>query len=221
MPPKETKRSKMINFYNTLELPEKENPHFDEHHLKVIFRGLICTASGGGKTNLLMNILYAMNNTFYQIIIITKEQEPLYDMLQERLGNRVQIHYDGKIPELPSLSDTEAGIVIFDDMVLTQSKAIGEIFIRCRKQHYSAIFISQSYFGVNKLIRQNVNYIWLGRGLLERDLKLILSEYGIRMEKKMLMHLYDRITSEKMRFMMIDLDDRTIRRDISEIVVNF
>jgi len=221
MPPKSKNASKMINFYNTLELPEKDNPHYDEHKMKVIFRGLICTASGGGKTNLLMNILYSMNNTFYQIIIVTKEQEPLYDMLQERLKDRVSIHYDGKIPPLPPLSEREAGIIIFDDMVLTQSKEIGEIFIRCRKQHYSAIFISQSYFGVKKLIRQNVNYIWLGRGLLERDLKLILSEYGIRMERKMLLDLYDKITAEKMHFMMVDLDDRTIRRDISEIIMNF
>lgn len=211
----------MINFYSTIKQTKKANPHYDEHKLKPIFRGLICTASGGGKTNLLMNLLYLMSDTYWKIIIITKEEEPLYTMLKDRLGDDVQIFYEGKIPELPHLTPKEAGIVIFDDMVLDQSKQIGEIFIRCRKQEYAAIFISQSYFGCNKLTRQQCNYIWLGRGLLERDLKLILSEYGIRIEKKKLLYLYDRITSEKMHFMMIDLEDRTIRRDITEIILNF
>jgi len=211
----------MINFYSTIKQAKKANPHYDEHKLKAIFRGIICTASGGGKTNLLMNLLYLMSDTYWKIIIITKEEEPLYTMLQERLGDDVEIYYDGKIPDLPVLSKKESGIVIFDDMVLSQTKKIGEIFIRCRKQEYAAVFISQSYFGINKLIRQNCNYIWLGRGLLERDLKLILSEYGIRIEKNKLLYLYDRITSEKMHFMMIDLEDRTIRRDITEIILNF
>ncbi len=212
---------KMINWYSTIQMPKKENPHYDLHKLDVIFRAIICTASGGGKTNLLMNLLYLMNNTFYEIIIITKEEEPLYTMLKERLGDRVKIFYNGEIPDLPALNDKEAGIVIFDDMGLTQSKKIGEVFIRCRKQHYSAIFISQSYFGINKLIRQNCNYIWLGRGILERDLKLILSEYSIRIPKAKMLYLYDKITTEHMHFMMVDLKDRTIRRDISEVILEF
>jgi hypothetical protein len=226
MPPKKISKKaqaekRMINFYNTLELPEKHNPYYDTHKLKVIFRAIICTASGGGKTNLLMNILYQMSDTFYQIIIITKEREPLYDMLQERLGDQVKIFYEGKIPPLPALGDNEAGIVIFDDMVLSQSKDIGEIFIRCRKQHYSAIFITQSYFGTNKIIRQNVNYLWLGKGVLDRDLNTILSEYSIRMEKKKLKFLYETVTKEKMHFLMIDTDDHTIRKDITDIICEY
>jgi len=212
---------KMINFYKTIKQVKKANPHYDEHHLKPIFRGIICTASGGGKTNLLMNILYQMSDTYWKIIIITKEKEPLYDMLKERLKERVDIHYEGETPELPALTPRESGIVIFDDMVLSQNKKIGEVFIRCRKQEYAAIFISQSYFGINKLIRQNCNYIWLGRGILDRDLKLILSEYSIKIGKDKMIYLYNKITEKPMHFMLVDLDTRTIREDISEIILKF
>jgi len=211
----------MINFYKTIKQVKKANPYYDEHHLKALFRGIICTASGGGKTNLLMNILYQMSDTYWKIIIITKEEEPLYDMLKERLKDRVDIYYDGELPTLPPLTPRESGIVIFDDMVLSQTKKIGEVFIRCRKQEYAAIFISQSYFGINKIIRQNCNYIWLGRGILDRDLKLILSEYSIKIGKDKMIYLYNKITEKPMHFMLIDLDERTIREDINEIILKY
>lgn len=211
----------MINFYKTIKQVKKANPYYDDHKLKSIFRGIVCTSSGGGKTNLLVNILYQMSDTYWKIIIITKEEEPLYTMLKERLGDRVDIYYNGEIPDLPALTPREAGIVIFDDMVLSQTKKIGEIFIRCRKQEYAALFISQSYFSINKIIRQNCNYIWLGRGILDRDLKLILSEYSIKLGKDKLIYLYNKITEKPMRFMMIDLDERNIRENITDIILEF
>lgn len=211
----------MINFYKTIKQVKKANPYYKEHGLDVLLRGIICTASGGGKTNLLMNILYQMSDTYWKIIIITKEQEPLYDMLKERLKDRVEIHYGGNMPELPALTKREAGIVIFDDMVLSQTKEIGEVFIRCRKQEYAAIFISQSYFGINKIIRQNCNYIWLGRGILDRDLKLILSEYSVKVGKEKLLYIYNKITEKPMHFMMLDLSGRAIREDINDIILKY
>ncbi len=211
----------MINFYKTIKQVTKENPYYDEHKLTPIFRGLICTASGGGKTNLLMNILYQMSDTYWKIIIITKEEEPLYNMLKTRLKDRVEIYYNGEIPELVPLKASESGIVIFDDMVLSQTKKIGEIFIRCRKLEYAAIFISQNYFGVNPIIRRQCNYIWLGKGILDRDLKLILTDYSIKIPKEKLIYLYNKITSKKMMFMFINLEDSTIRENISDIIMKF
>ena len=147
----------MINFYHTIKQTKRLNPYYEEHKLQPIFRGLICTASGGGKTSLLMNILYQMSDTYHKIVIVTKEQEDLYDMFIERLKDQkdqIEIHYDGKIPDLAPLPKTESGIIIFDDMVLSQTKKIGEYFIRCRKLGYAAIFISQNYFGIDPVIRR-------------------------------------------------------------------
>jgi A32 protein len=215
----------MINFYKTIKSEKKLNPNEDKHKIHLEFRAIICTASGGGKTNLLTNILYEMSETFHKIYIVTKEKEPLYEMIEERLKdqkNQIKIFYGGKIPDLENLAPLkQQGLIIFDDMVLSQSKEMGEIFIRCRKLGWSAIFISQSYFGIQKLIRQNCNYIWLGRGILERDLKLILSEYSINIPKEKILYLYNKITEKKMHFMMIDLEDRTIRSNIRDIILQF
>ena len=209
----------MINWYKTFKQDPKANPYKDEHELDVLMRAIICTGSGGGKTNLLVNILYAMSDTFHKVIVVTKEREPLYDMLQERLGDRIQIFLQGEFTGLPVLPSYQAGLVVFDDMVLSQTKNIGEVFIRCRKQHYGAIFISQSYYGITKIIRQNCNYVWLGKGILERDLKLILSDYSINIPRDEIMQIYFKITSEKMHFMLLDMQDGTIRRDISEVIM--
>jgi len=216
--------NKLINFYATIKDEKRINPNYDIHKLNLPFRAIICTASGGGKTNLLMNILYEFNNTFHKIIVITKAEEPLYDKLKEKLKDEVDIHYDGKTLDatsLPKLEKNENGLIVYDDMVLSQDKSIGEMFIRARKLGYSSIFISQSYFQISKLIRQNCNYIWLGRGILDRDLKMIISEYSINIDKDRLIHIYHHITSKKMYFMLIDLDDRTIRENIKTILIKF
>lgn len=215
----------IINFYKTIKSEKKLNPNYNKHHLNIEFRGIICTSSGGGKTNLITNILYDMSDTFHKIIIITKEEEKLYTMIEERLKgqkDQIKIFYGGTIPELENLSKKhENGLVIIDDMILDQSKAIGEIFIRARKLNWSSVFISQSYFGIQKLIRQNCNYVWLGRGIIKRDLKLILSEYSINIPIEKLINLYNTITERKMNFLLIDLDDRTIRKNISDIIQEF
>lgn len=213
------KKVPMINWYKTIKQEQKNNPYKDEHGLDVLMRAIICTASGGGKTNLLINILYAMSDTYHKIIVITKEKEPLYDMMQERLGDKIEIFLQGEFNGLPVLQSYQAGLVIFDDMVLSQTKNIGEVFIRCRKQHYGAIFISQSYYGIAKIIRQNCNYVWLGRGILDRDLRMILSDYSINIPRDTIKQIYHKITSEKMHFMLLDMQDGTIRRDISEVIM--
>ena len=170
--------SDLINFYTTLKQKKVHNPQYDIHKIDLPFRGLINCASGGGKSNLTVNILFEMYNTFHKIIIVSKAQEPLYDNLMDKLKN-IEIYYEGIIPEIEKMEDGNNGLIIFDDMVLTKNNKIGEMFIRGRKLGYSSIYISQSFFGTPKIVRQNVNYVWLGKGMNRRDLRLILSEFSL------------------------------------------
>jgi hypothetical protein len=190
--------------------------------IKLPFRALICCASGGGKSNLVMNLLYEFHNTFHKIIIITKAPEPLYDNLQNKLKNGLQIYYDGQTyPEFQKMEKGTNGLVIFDDQVLTKDNRIGELYIRGRKLGYSMFYISQSYFGTPKIIRQNINYLWLGKGMSKRDLRLILSEYAMGISLDKLEEIYNNLTRAKMNFMMLDIDDRNIRHNIKEVVLEF
>ena len=172
----------MINFYENIKTVKTLNPNYKNHKIDLPFRGLVCCGSGGGKSNLVMNLLFLMNKTFHKIIICTKAEEPLYTYLKDKIKD-VEIYYQGQIPEFEKL-DKQNGLVIFDDLCLDKDQSkIGEMFIRGRKLNYSMIYISQSFYQTPKLIRQNCNYIWLGRGLMKRDLNTILSEFALGLEK--------------------------------------
>lgn len=217
----ENTENRLINFYKTFKSDTIHNPYEEEHKIKLPFRALICCASGGGKSNLLMNILYEMHNTFHKLIIITKAPEPLYDNLQEKLKN-IEIYYeDQQYPPFQKMEKGQNGLVIYDDQVLTKDNKIGEMFIRGRKLGYSSIYISQSYFGTPKIIRQNINYVWLGKGMSKRDLRLILSEYAMGISIEKLEEIYNDLTRAKMNFMMIDINDRNIRHNIKKIILEF
>ena len=211
----------IINFYNNIKQTKTHNPNYDIHQIELPFRMLICTASGGGKTNFLMNLIYEMNQTFHKIIIITKEEEALYTHMVDKLKPAVEIHYGGKVPEFEKMDKGENGLVVFDDMILTKNNKIGEMFIRGRKLGYSSIYISQSFFGTPKLIRQNVNYVALGRGMIKRDLRLVLSEFSVNLSIDELEQIYNDITKEPMQFIMIDNQKRNIRHNIKEIIYQF
>ena len=62
----------LINFYTQFNNKKAHNPYRDTHMIDLPFRGLINCASGGGKSNLTLNILYQMHNTFHKIIIVSK-----------------------------------------------------------------------------------------------------------------------------------------------------
>ena len=212
--------NKLINFYDHIKGDKKHNPNYEIHKIELPFRGLINCASGGGKSNLFCNLLYEMNNTFHKIIIVSKAEEPLYNMLQNKLKN-ISIHYEGQIPEIAKMNKGQNGLIVFDDMVLTHNNKIGEMFIRGRKLGYSCIYISQSFYGTPKIIRQNVNYIWLGKGMSKRDLRLILSEFAMGISVNDLEQIYNDLTREQMNFMMIDLNKRNIRHNIKDIILEF
>ena len=55
-------------------LTKQNNPHFDQHHIKIPFRMLICGNSGSGKTSTLMNLIYNMPGTFQEIQIVCKSK---------------------------------------------------------------------------------------------------------------------------------------------------
>lgn len=211
--------SKLINFYSKIKQAKIHNPNYDQHLIELPFRMLVCCSSGSGKTNYILNLLYQMDSTFHRLIIITKAAEPLYGLLETKLKNRVEIHYEGKIPDFDKLEQGFNGLVIFDDMVLSPNQKIGEIFIRGRKLGYSSIYISQSFFGTPKLIRQNVNYVALGKGINRRDLRLILSEYSISMNIDELEKVYFTYSKESMNFTLLDLLKNNIRQNIKDNII--
>ncbi len=72
------------NFYEKKEVQcynrKYVNPNVKYHQIKIPFRMTVIGASRSGKTNILLNLLNMMTNTFNHIYLFTRNlDEPLYD----------------------------------------------------------------------------------------------------------------------------------------------
>lgn len=221
------------------------NPFFDDHKMKVPFRGLIVGASGSGKSQIVVYLLSKMKDTFGSVKIFCKSSdEPLYDYLKTKIpSDKLQINEGiSKLPSLElakdkkqysvnnnndnnALDPTLQNLVIFDDLVLMKDQSkIEEFFIRARKfgNGVSLLYLTQSYFLTPKVIRCNVNYVFLKKLSSERDLKLILSEYSLGCKKETIENIYKYCCCQnKTDFMLLDLDatiENRFRHNLLEII---
>ena len=233
MPPKtkETKQPKkhVKNFYELAKvkalLPTSHNPNYSEHGIKLPFRAISVSASGGGKSNALLQLISIMGSTFNKIIIFTKRMEPLYQFLLDEIpGDLIEIHFDLDVLEEYDEDDfIGQTLMVFDDQcseTLKVQKPIVEMFIRGRKMGISMIYLSQSYFSTPSLIRKQLNYIFVIKISQVADFKRIANEYETATKEK-LIKAYDYCTSEFGDFMLLDLQGpqhKKIRKNFDEFL---
>ena len=218
--------STIINFYEKIPkqlLSQSRNPHFKKHNIKIPSNIGIFGATGSMKTNCLMNLIYNMPDTFDTITVVTKNSdEPLYNYLKNKLSPDQLNIYEGveNIPDLDTFDKTNQNLVIFDDLVMDKQKKVGEYFIRCRKLNITCVWIAQSYFKTDKVIRGNLNYIILKKIASKRDLKLILSEYSIGIPIEVAEYIYNyALSGNKQDFLLIDLGapvEKMFRKNLDE-----
>ena len=222
------KTAEIIDWYK--EMPKKfllksHNPNFDIHGINVPFRMLIIGGSGAGKTQTFMNILHNFGNTFQNIYIITKNKdEPIYNYLMDKTGKDGLEVLEGlkSAPDLDNLDKEEQSLIVMDDLVLERNQhQLEQYFIRARKLNCSLIYISQSYYAVPKMIRQNLTYLVIKRLNTLSDLFRIMREYSLGVDKTQLKKIYEASTSNnKQDFLLVDLDadpkDR-FRKNFNEI----
>lgn len=219
-----------INFYNHIKKKETVlNPNYNSHGLNLPFRMLIAAPSGSGKSNMCLNLIHIMNMTFHEIIICVKSgDEPLYQMLDARLKGLVHIYESGEVPDITTYSikdentgklkriDKKQRLIVFDDLILDKkaNNMAKEYYIKARKLGFSMVYIGQSFFQIPKMIRDNCQYFILGKNLLKKDLRLILTCFPSELKLDDFVDLYNQMTEEPMSCVLIDLDKRTIRRNI-------
>jgi Ni2+-binding GTPase involved in maturation of urease and hydrogenase len=193
-------------------LSTPENPHKDLHGFKIPFR-LCCVApSGSGKTNWLVNLIEMFSRpprgTFHTIHVVTKNKdEPLYRFL-EKCDDNIQIT-EGlhTLPQLDKMDKDLNNLVIVDDMVLEKNQQrICNYYIRARKLNCSVCYLSQSYFGIPKIIRNNCSYLIILKCSGQRELSTILSESGLGLDRDDLLSLYKEATNEKFSPLIIDYE---------------
>jgi hypothetical protein len=205
-------KAELVNWYDVIPkkyLLKQHNPNYKIHKINTPFRLLIIGGSGSGKTQTLLNIIHNFNSTFNNIVIVTKNKdEPLYNYLEDKLKDGIEIK-EGieNAPNLDDFDKTEQTLIVMDDLVLEKNqKALEGYFIRARKLNCSLIYISQSYYAVPRIIRQNLNYLVVKRLSSIKDLYRIMSEYSLGVDKKEIKAMYDDATQEKKDFLLIDMD---------------
>lgn len=215
MPPKKDKPAELIDWYK--KIPEKfllkqHNPYYDTHHIKLPFRMLIAGGSGAGKTQTLLSLIYNMPNTFENIFITTKNKdEPLYNYLDEKFEKKggvkiTEIDKDG-LPDLDKLDKTQQNLIVMDDLVGEKNqRPMEQFFLRARKKNCSMVYISQSYYAVPKMIRNNLTYLIIKQVSSMKNLTMIAREYDLGMDKNKLTQMYNDATADKQNFLLIDLD---------------
>lgn len=225
MPPRKKKEAEapaeIVNWYEKIPkemLDSAENPNFNIHHLKVPFRMCVVAPSGSGKTNFLVNLIHLFSQgakgTFGDITIITRNKdEPLYNFLTSKCD---QIQVKEGIHNLPLLDKMDKKInhlVCFDDLVLSKDQsAIENYYIRARKLNCSVIYLSQSYFKIPKIIRNNCSYMVILKLSGNREVNMILSEFGLGVSREQLLGMYEFATKEKFSPLLIDLEEDPFKR---------
>lgn len=209
----------LTNFYDVKGvkkfMKDTHNPNYKIHGIKVPFRMLIIGSSGSGKTSTLLNLIKVMSNTFMRICVITKDkQEPLYQYLHHVTGGdkgNVSIeNIDEKgLPDLKEFNSENNSLIILDDLVNESAKKqqpISDYFIRARKKGVSLVYISQSFYAIPKMIRNNVNYIILKQVSSKRNLEMIMKDFSIGVSKEDAHAMYKDATKDFTSFLLLDLD---------------
>ena len=206
----------MINFYEYTKQDKKlKNPNYKHHGIDLPFRMCIASGSGTGKTNALCNLLTLMDKTFHKIIICVKSfNEPLYEHMASILKDKVEIYEDGEVP--PMTDDDLSKLIVFDDLLYDKQNPIKQYYIRGRKKGYSSIYISQSFHGIPMDIRKNCQYFILGRSLLDKDLKIILTSFTSNLTREDFVRIYRHFTDKPLDVMLIDIDKKRIVHNLNK-----
>lgn len=220
----------LINFYDLVPTQKELNPNFKTHGINVPFRMLISAPSGSGKTNALMNLITLFSHTFHEIILCVKSgDEALYNLLLDKLGSAVVLFEGGDVPDIENYSsvdektgrlkrvDKKQRLMIFDDLIndKTANRKIVEYYIKGRKLGFSLCYIAQSFYQIPKMIRDNCQIFIIGRNLLKRDLRMILSAFPSNFTLDEFEDLYKELTDEPLSVVLINVEKRYIRRNIT------
>jgi len=205
----------------------------DNHSLmpKNCFRMIIAGGSGSGKTLLTTNMILKYLNFDKLYIFAPSINQPAYLMLKdtfEQLDNerkRIVREYNNKHkrhmkqPEpiasfndsikdfkLDDLDKNEQHLIILDDMILDKKQdPMKELYVRGRHRCASIIYLTQSYYQVPKIIRQNASSVIIFNPTTKRELTLLHRDVGAGTELRDFVKTIEEALEEPYSFVKIDV----------------
>ena len=184
----------MLNLDSITNKNNKESnekcPYIPDHPYRV----LIIRGSGSGETNALLNLINEQNDIDKSYLYARDISEPKYEyLIKKRKDAGIKNLNDPNafIQCFNSMDDVFENIhdynpsrrrkvlIDFDYMIadiMANKKfqaTIKELFIRCRKQNISLVFITESYFSVPKDVRLNSRHYLIMKINNKRELQNI------------------------------------------------
>lgn len=204
-------------------LSYRQNPELLPQHP---FHMLITAPTGGGKTNLVLNMLFKLGLQYDVVHIVAKnpnEDKWLYAQKQLQKEERKTKKITGidykmvytynaldqipTIEELVEIENPPQSVMIIDDFVNEKNQQVlQDLYIGCRKVNMSIIYLSQDYYKVPTEIRRNVYYSVFFRGNDKRSMKQICQNLSGQLgEEKFTKLLYHCTESTPYGFFLVDL----------------
>ena len=117
---------------------------------------LITGESNSGEINILMNLV-VQNCIYDKIHIFTNNSnDDKYIWLKNKFKNDVCIYINDV--NFDKIDKNKINLVVFDDLVFSDKK-ISTFFTQSRKINVTCVLIAHSVFKVDKLLRDNLDYI--------------------------------------------------------------
>ena len=177
---------------------------------------LITGKTNSGKSNILMNLI-AQNCIYEKIYIYTNNLDDKYAWLKNKFKNDVYIY----INEI-NFSDIDkkyVNLVVFDDLVFSNKK-ISTFFTQSRKLNVSCIFISHRYFSIDRLLRNNLDYIIFTK-LDKREISMIYNDISLDLTLQQFHDINNNL--KKYDFIIIDKYNENnfmkIRKNFNSILI--
>jgi len=217
----------MKNFYQHPKIKkyvkETPNPTWDNTHIDLNSRVLVVGQSGTGKTNGTLNYIAKSPGLFQRVLVCSRGQpEPIYQYIQEELGksNAVDFFTLDTLPDPMQIYNAmenpqeDQYLIIFDDLIADMkkpkvAKKMDNFFIMGRKCHLTMWFLSQSYYEIPKLVRQQMTHIVLLPVNSDLDFDRIAREFthlGVTVDQLKAMHKI--CTSRELDWLKLDLKTR-------------
>lgn len=152
-------------------ITRKVDKNFKNHLVKPCQMISVIGATGAGKSQSIIEFLSRKNESFYRIIIFSGSttDEPLLNMLKDRIDGVELIDNADELPELTDMNDSEKKqekLIVFDDIINMPKKQLLKIqkwFNSARKYGFTCIATAQNYTDLPIQMRRNTMMFWLFR----------------------------------------------------------
>jgi hypothetical protein len=197
--------------------PKVSYESYDKTRIDLPFAMAILGKTGSGKNQALMHIIERINAWEEYYLCIANADQPLWAFFIDQLRKieakaKKQVVWICDTPSaMPNIDefkyDGKQRLWIYDDQLLKDKKEqaiMAKPFVYGRNLGISSCVLSQSWFGIPRVVRLQVSYIILKKLNSRQDIKRIIADTSISVDVDTLTKLYEQATENVNSFLFID-----------------